>query len=1152
MPNLNSSGGSFIGTIILLLLLTNCKTESPLFKQLDSTQTGVTFENKLTETETQNVLAYEYFYNGGGMAAADFNNDGKVDLFFAGNQVGNKLYLNQSEGTALKFEDITQKAFPNTATDSASNWKTGVAIADVNADGWLDIYLCHAGNGTPSQRKNQLFINSGLESTVGSPRSTVDGSQSTVQRPTSNIQRPLTFTEQAEAYGIADVGYSTHATFFDYDLDGDLDLFVLNHNLKGYQRKEAAIMKAAVDEYAGDRLYRNDSPLTPRGGNKKIPPSGVRAVRRAGLFVDVTLAAGIKSNALGFGLGVVVSDFNQDNLPDLYVANDYVEEDYLYLNKGNGTFDEVGKEAFGHFSYSAMGVDAADFNNDGLPDLFTADMLPEDNRRQKLLAFPDNWNVQKSMVENGFHWQNMRNMLQLNQTLNKTAPPSGAGGAAFSEIGQLAGVSSTDWSWAPLFADFDNDGLKDLFVSNGFVRDLTDLDFVKYYSDQEAQKQGGGVAASLLEQLKQMPSTPTHHYIFKNNGDLTFSNRVQEWGFEQQTIGCGAAYADLDNDGDLDLVTNNTNEPARIYQNQSQQQKPTNYLKIKLKGANLNPFGLGTKALVYVNGQMQYQECWPTHGFQSSMLDALHFGIGQATKIDSLRLVWPSGKTQLIRNQLVNKTILANEVAASGRYEWPTIKPLFEPTETLNFAHQENPNIDFNRQVLLPRMYSCSGPRFATGDVNADGLTDVFVTGAKDQAGALFLQTKNGDLKPTVQTAFVADAASEDVDAVFFDADGDRDLDLYVASGGYEQQLESTVFQDRLYLNNGKGQFSKSEGSIPIILTNKCAVKTLDFDRDGDQDLFLAGTVRAGLYPYSEPNYLLKNNGKGQFSVAQKIESGLVMDVAVADVNNDKFPDVVLVGELMPVGVLINQKGKFANEPQPLFEHSAGWYGRILATDLDKDGDVDFVLGNIGNNTPLRASAEKPLLLYYGDADQNGSIDPLIFNYMGDLAYPITGRDETLEQMASLRKKFIDYKSYSLATVKEIFDEATLAKMKVAAAEQTQTGVLINEKGKFIWKPLPILAQAAPVHAILADDFNHDGFTDILLAGNESLFRIRIGKTDANKGLVLLGNGKNEFKPIPQSQSGLDITGDVRDLIQLNKQLIFGINNGQIRSFWYE
>ncbi len=1143
--------------IFLVVFLTNCQSDNKLFKSLKLADTGVTFENKLTESESKNILAYEYFYNGGGMAAADFNNDGLTDLFFVGNQVENKLYLNKSKPprpqtgeflqhnsdvSELKFEDITQKS---KVAGRPNSWKTGVTVADVNADGWLDIYVCYSGNGSPESRKNQLFIN----------------------------QHNLTFSEEAEQYGIADTGYSTQATFFDYDRDGDLDLFVMNHNLKNYQRKEAAFMKTEVDANAGDRLYRNNSPapLAPRGGVKNSSPSG-----GGGGWADVTLTAHIKSNALGFGLGVVVADFNKDNWPDLYVANDYVEEDYLYLNQTDGTFKECGKEAMGHFSYSSMGVDAADINNDTWPDLFTADMLPEDNRRQKLLAFPDNWNVQQSMLTNGFHWQNMRNMLQVNSPPTSRGgdknSPSGGRGAIFSEIGQLAGVSNTDWSWSPLFADFDNDGFKDLFVSNGFVKDLTDLDFVKYQSD-EAQD------APLLEQLKKMPSTPTHHYVFKNNGNLTFDNKTTDWGFDQPATASGAVYVDLDNDGDLDIVTNNTNESARIYQNQSQQQKPTNYLKIKLKGDSQNPFAIGSKVTVYANGQQQYQELWPTHGFQSAMLSSLHFGLGNAQKVDSVKIVWPNGQLSVISYQLSlnsekvvsQKSDLKNQKSEIEQTFFTLHSSLFTLHTSLftTFAHSENPVIDFNRQILIPYLYSSGGAHTAVGDVNGDGLDDVFAGGALNQSGAIFLQKPDGSFQKSTQSILETDAVYEDRDAVFFDADGDRDLDLYVVSGGYELVQDDPLFQDRLYLNNGKGTFTK--GILPKLLTNKSCIKAADFDHDGDVDLFVGGFVKAGRYPLNDPSYILTNNGKGQFKVIETIDLGLVTDAAIADIDNDKKLEITVTAEWRAVQVIShgswvmgkkesetrsqksNNQHSITQSPNRSITKALGWWSSIKATDLDNDGDVDFVVGNLGLNTQMKASEAQPISLYYSDFDQNGSTDPFITYFNQGRAYPLASRDEALEQVVALKKKFINYKSYSTATIEDIFTSEQLAKAQKLDITETRTGLLINDKGTFTFKPLPIEAQFAPVYAIGIDDLNNDGKKDLILAGNNATMRIRIGKMDANHGMVFLNKGQNDFKYLPQSQSGLWLNGDVRDCqtvkTKQGKQWIFSINNGPIQVY---
>lgn len=1093
--------------IFLSIVFISCKSKTPLFVVLKADKTNIKFENKLTETEQLNILSYEYFYNGGGVAAGDFNNDGLTDLYFSGNQVPNKLYLNEGD---LKFSEI------NGNVEGKNSWKTGVAVVDINNDGWLDIYQCYSGIGSDESRKNQLFINQGSNGKEWSGK----------------------FVEEAEKYGIADSGYSTHATFFDYDSDGDLDLFVLNHNLKNYQRKEAAVMKSSIDHLAGDRLYRNDNQH----------------------FIDVTLQAGIKSNPLGFGLGVVVSDFNQDNYPDLYVANDYVEEDYLYINNGNGTFDEVGKKAIGHFSYSSMGVDAADVNNDGLTDIFTADMLPEDNARQKLLAFPDNWNVQKSMLENGFHWQNMRNMLQINQgaisnnrpkASNKMASSTSKNSKSssipyFSEVGQLAGIAATDWSWSPLFADFDNDGFKDLFVSNGFVRDLTDLDFVKYYLDQDTKSNQKQTTVSLLEMVSKMPSTPTHHFIFKNNGNLTFTNQVKEWGFEENTIACGSIYADLDNDGDLEIITNNTNSTVSIYKNTQQETSPKNFLRIRLDPQKSK----GAKVWIYTNHQTQLFENQATHGFQSSFVIPIHVGLGESKQIDSLKIRWSDGTEQKLISPKINAQIDIKYEPSKVSFNAET-DVLFSEINLFDFYHQENQFIDFNRQILLPRLYSQVGPKFAKGDVNGDGLEDILITTPQNQLTALYLQKSNGSFFLSSGLKIASPKNSENIDAVFIDVENDNDLDLYIINGGYEQVLEDKINEDELFLNDGKGNFTKSSNKIPTILTNKSCIKVLDYDNDKDSDIFIGGGVRAGLYPYSDASYLLQNDGNGNFSIAQKFEIGLTKDVAVADINQDKLIDLVVVGEFIPIQVLKNMNGKISEKPEILIENSEGWYNRILANDLDNDGDIDFVIGNLGMNTPLQASLEKPLQLYFGDADGNGTVEAFLANYFGDKSHPIAGRDEALEQWIALRKKFTDYKSYSKAAIEDIFDAESLTKVQKQAVYQLKSGILWNESGKFNWQDLPIEAQTAPIYAIEIDDFNHDGKKDILIAGNESGFRIRIGKTDANYGLVLLGNAEKRFQAISQTETGLFLKGDIKDIIKIGKSYIFGINNDNLKSFTF-
>lgn len=1121
------------------LIVGGCRGNGTLFESLPPEETGVTFANTLTETEEANILAYEYFYNGGGVATGDFNNDGRIDLYFTGNQVENKLYLNRTESSrsSLRFEDVTTSA---RVGGRPLSWKTGVAVADVNGDGWLDLYVCYSGKGRPESRRNQLFINQGVRQEGGNP----------------------TFVEVAEPYGLADVGYSTHATFFDYDSDGDLDVFVLNHNLKGYQRKEAAIMKAAVDPYAGDRLYRNEWPKP--------------------IFTDVTQQAGIKSNPLGFGLGVTVADFNGDNRPDVYVANDYVEEDYLYLNNGNGgngtvTFSERGKEAMGHFSYSAMGVDAADINNDARPDLFTCDMLPEDNRRQKLLAFPDNWNVQQSMLSNGFHWQNMRNMLQIN--LGEERKEKGERSSAtsrssssvslvptFSELGQLAGVSRTDWSWGPLFADFDNDGQKDLFVSNGFVKDLSDLDFVKFQvgPGQVGPRQADEASSQpLLEQLKRMPSTPTHHYAFRNNGNdsvapLPFTNVVNEWGFADNTIACGSAYADLDNDGDLDLITNNTNSPARIYRNRQQQTKPQTYLRIQVRGAGANPQAVGARVWVYAKGGVQYVENQPTHGFQSSMAGPMHIGLGLLKAVDSVRVQWPDGRSRLVLAPTLNTTLTIDYLdnAPIANAGFMSAKAYIEPTVGLDFTHRENFNIDFNRQILLPKLYSRNGPKMAVGDVNGDSLDDLYLCGAQGQAGQVFIQQTGGLFTASVQPALVADSTAEDCDALFFDADGDRDLDLYVVSGGYEQFPDIPALNDRLYLNNGRGRYTKAP--LPPMASNKSCVKPLDFDRDGDLDLFVGGSVKCGLFPYSSESFLLQNDGHGHFTITKKLDLGLVTDAAIVDLDQDHFPELIVTAEWQPIRVLFSklfQEDPAAtltdfsrhNDRLPNLAELRGWWNRVQAADLDKDGDLDFVLGNVGQNNPFGASPDRPVTLYFGDFDRNGSVDFYMTHSFSDGVFPVYGRDEALEQLVHLRKKFTDYKSYSVATIDDVFDKETIKRAEKLLMTEPRSGLLINENGQLRWQPLPLWAQVAPTHAIDVADVNRDGHPDILLGGNDATYRIRIGKMDANRGILLLGNGHNEFRSV---SSGLNWTGDVRDIRRVRTatgfEWIVTQNNGPV------
>lgn len=1069
---------------LFLLFFDACKQDKTLFEKVNSEEIGITFANQVKESEQENILNYEYFYNGGGVAAGDFNNDGLTDLYFTGNQVENKLYLNISKEGKLNFEDITAKAGVAGRKDA---WKTGVSIVDINADGWLDIYVCYSGKREPEFRKNQLFINN----------------------------HNLTFTEKAQAYGLDDSGYSTQATFLDYDLDGDLDCFLINHNLGGYQRKEAAVMRASLDYNAGDKLFRNDA-------DGKSEPH----------FVDVSVAAGIKGNPLGFGLGVSVSDINQDGYPDIYVTNDYVEDDYLYINQKNGTFKDELRDRIEHTSYSAMGIDIADVNNDELPDIFTLDMLPEDNARQKLLLWSDSWNTYQAQLQNGFWHENMRNMLQMN-----------LGNGAFAEVGQLAGVSNTDWSWGTLLADFDLDGYKDIFVSNGLGRDYTNADFIKYFSEQEES----GVKKPMLEHLKQMPTSQTKNYIFRNKHDLTFANEQKNWGFDTPTVSSGAIYADLDNDGDVEIITNNLNETAHIYQNKRIEENPnTQFLKIHVKGNAQNPFGIGAKVRLRSADNVQVQEITSTHGFQSSAVTDLIFGLPENTKNVEVSIVWTSGKSQKINTPTLNKTLVLEEKNAntSTNSEAKVLPTLMPEMPSPAFLPSINPVNNFDRQVMLPTHYSYAGPRMAVGDVNADGKNDVFICGTKEQVGAFFLQNANGSFS---KKELANNSPKFNQDAVIADFNGDKFPDLYIVNGNYSNaQFEEQ--NDELWLNDGNGNFKRST-LFEDKLNSSCA-KVGDFDKDGDMDLFVGGHVQPNRFPLEEESFLLKNDGKANFTKVSLGVLGLVTDATVLDTDKDGFEEIVVVGEWMSPIILKNSKQfKFI---QSSIGVASGWNYRIEKADLDNDGDEDLILGNLGTNTQVRASETEPASLIYDDFDQNGTMDFFLNYYIQGKSYPACSRDEMAEQIPALKKKFPNYQTFSEASIEDFFEGIQLEKAHKKEITNLKTIILENNKGKFVVHELPIQAQYAPVYAIAMADFDHDGKKDILLAGNNSKFRLRIGKVDANYGVVLLNKGNFNFKNVSVSQSGIYLRGDVRETKIIDSFMFVGVNNEKVRVISFE
>ena len=1071
-----------------------------LFTLLPPDSTHIDFGNPLTEGLNTNVLLYEYFYNGGGVAVGDINNDGLQDIYFSSNLGDNTLYLNKG---GMQFQDITVAANVQTRTGP---WKTGVTMADVNGDGKTDIYVCYSGKMPSVKRVNQLFINTGKDAN-GTPK----------------------FAEQATEYGVADSGYSTQAYFFDFDRDGDLDMFLLSHNPDNLPLLDEASTLAILakrDNNTGVKLYKNDN----------------------NHFVDATQISGFSSSALTYGLGAGIADINLDGWPDIYISNDYGVPDYMYINNKNGSFTDQLGSAMGHISLFSMGNSVSDINNDGLPDIFTLDMLPEDNHRQKLLFSPDNYEKFDLGLRRGFHHQYMRNMLQLNN-----------GDGTFSEMGQLAGISNTDWSWAPLFADLDNDGWKDLYVSNGYLRDFTDMDFLKYKYDY-IQSKGRLKKEDVLDIIKQMSSSNVVNYTYKNNGDLTFNDIGKQWGLNLASNSNGAAYADLDNDGDLDLIVNNINQPAFIYRNDENNQNKNHFIELKLEGAAKNTQGIGAKVCIYNKGKQQYLEQMPSRGYQSTVSPVLHFGLGKENIFDSLRIVWLSGKQQVLTNVKADQVITLDERNATSKYQFShPVKPIFKETASpVKYESAANNINDFKRQPLLVNPLSFSGPCMVKGDVNGDGLEDIYVGGGSGKAGALFLQQKNGGFMQKTEPAFEAAKMSEDADAAFFDANADGLNDLYVVSGGYHDYApDDVLLQDRLYINDGKGNFVQMANALPAMHVSKSCVRVADINGDTHPDLFVGGRVVPGRYPETPQSYLLINDGKGHFtdqtnSIAPSLQKiGMVTDAAWTDLNGDKKNELIVVGEWMPVTVYTNNNGKLENKTSDYFETSySGWWNKLLTGDFNQDGKADLIIGNLGLNNQCKVSDKQPAEMYYKDFDDNGSVDPMLCFYIQDTSYPYVTRDELLDQMSIMRTRFTDYKSYADATLKDIFTAEELKDTGHLQANYLKTAYFeAGANGKFHEKALPLQAQFSPIFTITAVDYNKDGNEDLLLCGNINHARLRFGKADANFGVLLTGDGKGGFSYVPQQQSGFHIWGDVRSVVEVNNSLLFGINQKAVKAY---
>ena len=1074
-------------SVLIIQILISCKSSpeksSPsLFTPLTPEASGISFVNVNTEDADHNILQYEYFYNGGGVGLGDINDDGLVDIYLSSNQGENKLYLNKGN---LFFEDITK----NAGVAATNGWKTGIAMVDINADGYLDIYVSRSGSGRPIERENILFINN----------------------------KDLTFTDQAKTYGLNDDSYGTQASFLDYDRDGDLDVFLLNHSRltisNSFDIRDRNINKRV--KYVGNKLYRNDG----------------------GKFIDVSDSMGIYGPASNYGLGVAYADINDDGWMDIYTSNDYTGKDKLLMNSHGNFFREVSDSLLTHMSQFSMGVDIADVNNDGLMDIFSLDMLPESNKRQKELLWPNKYDVYAAMEKNGLHHQYMRNMLHLNN-----------GNGSFSEIGQLAGVSNTDWSWAALIADFDNDGLQDLFASNGFKREFINNDFLKYKADLLIKVKRGKKYDKIDDIISKMPSNKVHNYIFQNSDGLSFKDASLDWGFSKESLTNGAAYADLDNDGDLDLVLNQLDELAVIYRNNTDQVLKNNYLKIRLQGTDQNRYGLGTTATLYVGDKMMKRTLCPYKGFQSSMEPVLFFGLDTLRMIDSLIIEWPRGEIQRWKNLEVNQfmTVKQEDAVHEHKQNMLPVALFSQEYGSIPFRHHENNFIDFRVQSLLPRTYSASGPAMAAADLNNDGLVDLFFGGAKDQVSAIFLQQSNGTYLEKPQPAFSADAPSEDVDAVFFDMDNDSDMDLYVVSGGSEFPASSPLLQDHLYSNDGKGNFTTF--ALPPLYYSGSCVRPADVDQDGDLDLFVGSRIIPGRYPEAPESYILTNDGKGNFSSSTSVlphaTIGMVTDANWIDFNKDNWPDMVVVGEWMPITIYINEKGKLTDKTDSYIkEKTSGWWNRILSEDFDNDGDEDLVIGNFGMNNQFKASTKRPVKLYYADYDANGSLDPIMNYFIGDKSYPSPTRDELVDQLPSFRKRFPDYASFATATIETILTADELKRSSTLSAYTMETVYMQNDGSSFSLRPLPIQAQVSPVLALHAMDVNSDGNVDIILAGNLLKMGARFGRADGNFGTVLLGDGHGNFKSLTPLQSGLSIRGEVRNIVREKDRLIFAVNN---------
>ncbi|MBX9892087.1 MAG: FG-GAP-like repeat-containing protein [Chitinophagaceae bacterium] len=1104
--------------LLLICILYSCKKPSQLFRQVRAEQSGIHFSNIVKESPELNILNYEYMYNGGGVGIGDFNHDSLPDIYFTGNLVPNKLYLNKGN---LQFEDITDAA----GVSGNGKWCKGVSIIDINQDGWDDIYVCAAVLPDSNARRNLLYVNQGLDKQTGKP----------------------IFKDLAAEYGLDDASNTHMAAFFDYDNDGDLDVYLLINDLDGTYPNEFRPIRTDGSWPNTDKLLQNNWDST----------------KGHGVYSDVSNKAGILIE--GHGLGVNITDINQDGWKDIYVSNDYISNNILYINNHDGTFTDQCAKYFKHSSKNAMGNDIADINNDGLMDIVEMDMMPADRYRQKMMYNDISYQTYQNFARFGYMHQYARNTLQLNQGFVRTEKDSTLR-PVFSEIAYFSGIAQTDWSWSPLLTDLDNDGYRDLIISNGLPKDMSDLDFMAYRSNAVAR-------TPIPQMLMQMPVVKVSNYVYRNNGQLQFEDMTKAWGLDFDSFGAGMASADFDRDGDIDIIINNTNEAASLLENTAAQQKEKpHYLQISLASNKPNHSALGAWISIYYGGNKQVYEYTPYRGYMSSIESIAHFGIGKNTKIDSVVVIWPDHKQQTFLDPAIDQRLHIQEQsnATSFVFNNSITNPIFKEISRsagLEYLDMQEDFIDFNIQKLIPHKLSQYGPSLAAGDINGDGLHDLIVGAGSPDYATIFMQRKNGQFIKELLTNNKEPKYQDDAGLCLFDADADGDLDLYIASGGGENPPQHKAYADHFYLNNGKGQFTEVQNAVPDNRTTKSCVKANDFDADGDLDLFIGGRFIPGRYPAPASSILLRNDCKpGQIkftditqqTAPQLQQLGMVTDAIWSDANNDGKAELFITTEWGGIEIFAYANGSLQKQATAL-QTLTGWWNSITAADLDNDGDIDYVVGNYGGNGYIKASQAQPASIYAKDFDQNSSYDAVISHYQlskikGEIKeFPVAGRDDFLKEMTIMKERFPNYGSYAKTSMQEIFGQDGLKDAYKLSATELSSGWIENTGNfTFTFHALPPVAQLAPIYGILVQDINNDGWLDLILNGNEFSMTPALGRNDALNSLVLLGDGK-KFSPLPITQSGLYIAGNGKALAALaigNRYCISAVqNNGPLKSF---